>query len=193
MRPSRVFRFLVRIFLYLLISTVTIVSMLGALSAVLILINPTQNIQPDFGSAEFNLEFNNSTFTIENINFSLPVNLTNAGYYDMDNLEVSIQLGLNYSHVNWTIPGVNETRFVQVLDHTQNFGTIAKGATGNLVFIGDNSTFIHGNFPNLLEVDWFWGPPPLEFLANFTISLEYSVGLLSISITLLNIPVGGFP
>ncbi|MHA1916442.1 MAG: hypothetical protein ACW986_05710 [Promethearchaeota archaeon] len=193
MRPSRVFRFLVRIFIYLLTFSVAIVSILGVLSAGLILINP-QNIQPDFGNTEFNLEINNTTLAIENINFTLPVNLTNAGYFDMDNLEINLQIGLNYSHINWTTPGVNETRLVRILDHTQNFGTIIKGATANILFTGSNSTFMHGNFPDLLtEVNWFRGPPPLEFYANFTVSLDYAVQLYSISITLLNLPIGGFP
>ena len=146
MRPSRVFRLLIRILLYLLTLSVTLVSILGILSAGLILSNLPENIQPDFDNAEFNIEINNTTLVIENINFTLPVNLTNAGYFDLENLELSIQIGLNYSHINWTTPGVNETRFVRILDHSQNFGTIAKGSTAHLFFFVITVRFYTGIF-----------------------------------------------
>jgi hypothetical protein len=190
MRPSRVFRLLVRIFISLLTLTVTVVSILGGLSAVMILSNQ-DNFGIDTDRAEFNIDVNNSTLEIENVNFTLPFNITNAGYFDLENLQLGIELGLNYSHiVNAT---VNETRVVKILERTQNFGDIPKGLTGNFTFFGDNSSFFHSNFPDpITEIDWYRGPPALEFYANFTISLDYSIGMHSISITVINIFVSDF-
>ena len=186
MRPSRVFRLLFRIFISLLTLSVTVVSILGGLSAVLILSN-TDNIQPDFDNAEFNLDINNSTLEIENINFSLPFKLNNTGFFDLENLEVSIQLFLNYSDILM----MNDTNVVKILDKTQNFGDIPKGVIGDFVFFGDNSSFLHENFPHpITEINWLRGPPALEFYANFTVSLDYSIGMHSLSITILNLFVG---
>lgn len=186
MRPSRVFRLLFRISIYLLTLSVTVVSILGGLSAVLIL-SDTDNIQPDFDNAEFNLDINNSTLEIENINFSLPFKLNNTGFFDLENLEVSIQLFLNYSDILM----MNDTNVVKILDKTQNFGDIPKGVIGDFVFFGDNSSFLHENFPHpITEINWLRGPPALEFYANFTVSLDYSIGMHSLSITILNLFVG---
>lgn len=187
MRPSRVFRLLFRIFIYLLTLSVTVVSILGGFSAFLILSN-RDNIQPDLDNAEINLYINNSTFEIENINFSLPFKLNNTGYFDLENLEIGIQLFLNYSHIDGMM---NDTKVVKILDKTQNFGDIPKGVIGNFTFVGENSSFIYSNFPNpITEINWLRGPPALEFYANFTVSLDYSIGMHSLSITILNIFVG---
>ncbi|MFX0082209.1 MAG: hypothetical protein ACFE94_10705 [Candidatus Hodarchaeota archaeon] len=189
MRPSRVFRLLFRIFITLLTISVTTVSILGGLSAVLILSNQ-DNFGVDTDEATFYLEINNSTLKIENANFSLPFNLTNTGYFDLEDLQVGVKLGLNYSHiVNATL---NETRVVELLDVTRNFGNINKGATEYYNFSVSNSSFLHHNFPDPLDVDWFRGPPALEFYANFTISLVYSIGMHALSITIINIKVGEY-
>jgi hypothetical protein len=170
-------------------AAVTLVSFLGGLSAVMILSNQ-DNFGIDTDNAEFNIDINNSTLEIENVNFTLPFNITNAGYFDLENLQLSVQLGLNYSHIDG---GMNETRLVKILDRTQNFGDILKGLTGNFTFFGSNSSFLHDNFPNpLTEINWLRGPPPLEFYANFTINLDYSIGMHSLSITVIDIFVGDF-
>ena len=192
MRPSRVFRLLFRLFILLLMLSVTVVAFLGGLSAVMILSNQ-DNFGIDTGNAEFNIDFNNSTLEIENINFSLPFNLTNVGYFDLENLQLGIQLGLNYSNIDGGGPGVNVTRVVKILERMQNFGDIPKGITDDFIFFGDNSSFTHTNFPDpITEIDWFRGPPALEFYANLSISLDYSLGLHSLNITLNDIFVGDF-
>lgn len=192
MRPSRVFRLIVRVFISLLTFSVTVVSFLGGLSAVMILSNP-DNFGVDVGNAEFNLDINSSTLEIENLNFSLPFNLTNAGYFDLENLQLGFQLGLNYSHIDGGGPGVNETRVVKILERTQNFGDIPKGLTYNFTYFADNSSFIHSNLPDpISEIDWFRGPPALEFYANFTISLDYSIGMHTLIIKIINFSIGDF-
>jgi len=192
-RPSRVFRTLFKIFIFLLTISVTIVSILGGLSAVLILADPG-NLGVDPDDAEFNMDINNTTLAIENIDFTLPFNLTNAGYFDLENLELNIQIALNYSHVNYTVPGVNTTRQIPIFSKSQNFRTISRGTTGIFNFTGVFSDFNVGAFPNFTtEVDWLRGPPAIEFYANLTISLDYSIGLHSLTIGILNLLVGELP
>jgi len=193
MRPSRVFRLLFRIFVFLLTISVTIVSILGGLSAVLILADP-ENLGVDPNEAEFNLSMNYTTFVIQDINFTLPFNLTNAGYFDMENLELNIEIALNYSHVDYPVLGVNTTRQILIFTKSQNFGTIPKGTTGFFSFTGLLADFNIGVFPNFTtEVDWLRGPPAIEFYANLTISLDYSIGLHSLTIRIFNLLVGGQP
>ncbi|MCK4371321.1 MAG: hypothetical protein KAW03_09650, partial [Candidatus Lokiarchaeota archaeon] len=179
-------------FIFLLTISVTIVSILGGLSAILIL-SDQNNLGVDPDAAEFNLDINNVTLAIDNIDFTLPFNLTNAGYFDMENLELSIQIALNYSHVDDPVPGVNTTRQIQIFTKLHNFGTIAKGTTGFFNFTGVFSDFNVGAFPNFTtQVDWLRGPPAIELYANLTISLDYSIGLHSLTIGILNLFVTGF-
>ena len=193
MRPSRVFRTSFRIFIFLLTISLTIVSILGGLSAVLILVDQG-NLGVDPDDAEFNLDINNATLAIDNIDFALPFNLTNAGYFDMENLKLNIEIAINYSHVDDPVPGVNTTRQIQIFSKSQNFGTIPKGTTGFFNFTGVLNDFNLLVFPNFTtEVDWLRGPPAIEFYANLTISLDYSIGLHSLTIGILNLPVGGLP
>ena len=188
MRPSRIFRMLFKIFISILTLSVTVVSILGGMSAFMILLNP-DNIGIDPG--EIDINFNPSPL---NISFTLPFNLTNAGYFDLENLELKVDLAMNYSHVDYPVLGVNESRVIQIFNKSQNFGTIPKGMTGNFNFTGLFSDF---NFPPSFnftsDVDWSIGPPAILFFANFTVSLDYSVGLHSVIIGFINIPLGGFP
>ncbi|MFX0023445.1 MAG: hypothetical protein ACFE9S_14060 [Candidatus Hermodarchaeota archaeon] len=188
MRPSRVFRTVFRIFIFLLTLSVTLVSILGLMSAVLILGNPS-NIGID--SSEMDINFNPSPL---NINFTIPFNLTNAGYFDLENLELTVDLAMNYTHVDYPAPGVNQSRVINIFNKTHNLGNIPKGTTGNYNITGLFSEFY---FPPLfnftLDVDWTIGPPAIIFLANFTVHLDYSIGLHSLTIGLLNFQLGGFP
>ena len=189
MRPSRVFRLIFRIFIFLLALSVTVVSILGGLSAILILSNVEDNVGIEPENIEFNLDFNNATLEIENVNFTLPFNFTNAGYFDLENFELKIQIGMNYSHVNWTTPGVNVTRFIRIFEDSEDFGDIPKGKTKYFNFFGYNASF---SLPNTTDVDWFREPPTLEFYANITVSLDYSIRMHHISIPLIDLYVGEF-
>jgi hypothetical protein len=177
----------------LLILSVTIVSILGGLSAVMILTNPN-NIGLDPGGMEWNLEINNTTLEIENVNFTFPFNLTNTGYFDLDHLELKLELSMNYSHVDYPVLGVNETRVVKIFNESEYLGNIPKGTTGYFNFTGLFSDF---NFPPLLnftsDIDWYRGPPAILFYVNLTISLDYSLGMHSVTIGIYDLPVGGFP
>ena len=190
MRASRVFRLLFRILILLLTLSVTIVSFLGGLSAVMIFYNPN-NIGIDTSNADFNLDYDIDG--LNDANFTLPFNITNAGFFDIDNFQLRVELVMNYSHVDYPTPGVNGTRTVKIFEKIQNFGTVPKGLTGNFNFTGIYGDFFAGNFPNMTEIDLFKTPPLLEFYANFTINLDYSLGMHSISINVQNIKVGELP
>ncbi len=190
MRTSRVFRLLFRIFIFLLTLSVTIVSFLGGLSAVMILTNPN-NIGIDTANAEFNLDYDLDG--LHDANFTLPFNITNAGYFDIENFQLRVELAMNYSHVDYPIPGVNGTKTVKIFENSQYFGTVPKGLVGNFNFTGLFSDFLPGNFPNMTDIDVFQPFPLIEFYANLTISLDYSLGMHSISINVLNLQVGEWP
>jgi hypothetical protein len=166
---------------------VTIVAFLGGLSAVMILTNP-DNIGIDIANAEFNLEFNNATGVVDNANFTLPFNITNAGYFDLENFKLNIELAMNYSEIDYPVFGVNETRTRKIFEKAANFGTILKGSTGYFNFTGLFGNFTFGDF-NITKIDVFKPPPLIEFYANFTISLDYSLGMHSITVDILNIKV----
>ncbi|MHA2005674.1 MAG: hypothetical protein ACXABO_02550 [Promethearchaeota archaeon] len=190
MRASRVFRLIVRIFILLLTFSITVVAALGAMSAVLILSNP-DNIGIDTDDADFNIDYDLAG--LHNANFTLPFNVTNAGYFDLENLELEIDIAMNYSEVDYPTPGVNGTKTVAIFHKSLNFGTIPQGVTRDFIFTGLFSDFIVGNFPNITDIDIFQPPPLFEFYANFTISLDYSLGMHSISVSVTNLQIGEFP
>jgi hypothetical protein len=141
--------------------------------------------------SEMDMNFNMSPL---NINFTLPFNLTNAGYFDLENLELKVDLAMNYSHVDYPAPGVNQSRVIKIFSESQDLGKIPKGTTGNFNFTGIFSDFYFPPLFNITsDVDWTVGPPAILFFANFTVSLDYSIGLHSLRIGILNIPVGGLP
>ena len=191
MRISRVFRIIFRIFILLLTLSITVVAFLGGLSAVMIL-QETDNIGIDTDDAEFNLDYDLLT-GFHGGNFTLPFNITNAGYFDLENLEFSLSISLNYSHIDYPVPGSNETRNVIVFDKSENFGNIPKGQTGFFIFTADSSDFIAGNFPNPLDVNYLRGPPIFEFYANITLSLDYSLGMHQLALSIINLLIGELP
>jgi len=171
---------------------VTVVSILGGMSAVMILTNPN-NIGIDTSNADFNLDYNITTGVLHDANFTMPFNITNTGYFDIENFQLQVELSLNYSHIDHPTPGVNGTKTVKIFEKSQYFGNVLKGSTGNFNFTGLFSNFFAGAFPNMTVIDVFKAPPIFEFYANLTISLDYSLGMHSLSINIRNIKVGELP
>jgi hypothetical protein len=175
MRPARVFRWLIRIFVLILTLSVTMVSIFGGLSAVMILSNP-DNIGIDTGNADLNIDYDIGG--INDINFTLPFNITNAGFFDLEDLKLNVGIWLQYWHVNLTTPGVNSSNTVKIFNKTENFGTIKKGATLKANYTGEYGYFFPWEFPTFTEFD-FTKDPDMLFYANLTLSLKYSLGLHS--------------
>ena len=171
--------------------SITVVSILGGLSALLILGDYEENIGIGYDDADFDVDFDNATGDLIIFNFTLPVNLTNAGYFDLEDLNVELEIAMRYEHINLTLPGQNDTVFLKFFEKEQYFGTIKQGDIGFFNFTGDMSNIIA--FPNATKINWFRTPPPdLEFFANFTISLTYSLGLHDASFVMLNLSVGDY-
>jgi len=193
MRPSRVFRWIIRILILVLTLSVTAVSFLGGYSAIMILSNQ-DNIGIDTDNADFNLDYNVTTGVIDNINFTLPFNITNAGFFDLEDLKLELQIGLQYYHVNLTGTGENISQTVKIFDKISSFPTIKKGKTLYDNFTGVYSDFAPflGSLPNIVYID-LTRVPIFNFYANFTISLTYSLGLHSITLGINNVTVGEYP
>jgi len=193
MRTSRIFRLLFQVFITLLTLSVTVISILGGMSAFIILTN-TENIGIGTDDADFNISFN-MTGGLQNANFTLPFNITNAGYFDIENLQIRAEFKMNYSHVDYPILGVNGTRTSKkIFEKTfDGIDDIPKGSTGYFNLTGLFGDFLPGNFPNITNIDIFKTPPIFEFYANLTVSLDYSLGMHSITIYILNLKIGELP
>ncbi|MFX1572094.1 MAG: hypothetical protein ACFFB0_05055 [Promethearchaeota archaeon] len=173
--------------------SVTLVSVIGGLSAVLIFQDFDKNINIDTENSKFTLDINATSGEINNIEFTLPFNITNAGYFDLENLKLTLQIAINYSQVDYPSPGLNETRTVIILDKPESFGNIPKRSNRDFIYSVEYSDFIIENFPDLAtEVDLYSGPPILSFFANLTISLDYSIGLHSLRFGVRSMPVGEY-
>ncbi|MFW9988211.1 MAG: hypothetical protein ACFFC3_06105 [Candidatus Odinarchaeota archaeon] len=171
--------------------SITLVSALGAFSAVLILTDFENNIGVDIDNAVYDVEINETTYKIEDFNFALPIYVNNTGYFDIENLRFTISLEMNYSHVNFTTPGVNTTRQIEILWKYENFGTIPKGQKRTLNFTANMSNFNEAEIPDFeTEVDLTRGPPAVIFYATLIISLDYSLGLHSITFGITNLQIG---
>jgi len=193
MRPSRVFRWIIRILILVLTLSVTAVSFLGGFSAIMILSNQ-DNIGIDTDNADFNLDYNETTGVINNINFTLPFNITNAGFFDLEDLKLGFQIGLEYAHVNLTGTGENISQTVKIFDKISSFPTIKKGKTlyGNYTGVYSDFAPFLGSLPDIADID-LTRVPIFNFYANFTISLTYSLGLHSITLGINNVTVGLYP
>lgn len=193
MRPSRVFRWIIRILILVLTISVTAVSLLGGMSAIMILSNQ-DNIGIDYDNADFNLDYNVTTGVINNINFTLPFNITNAGFFDLEDLKLGLQISLEYAHVNLTGTGDNISQTVKIFDKISSFLTIKKGKTLYDNYTGVYSDFAPflGDIPDIADID-LTRVPIFNFYGNFTISLTYSLGLHSITFGLNNITLWEYP
>ncbi|MFX1320971.1 MAG: hypothetical protein ACFFAQ_04915 [Promethearchaeota archaeon] len=193
MRPSRVFRWIVRIFIIVLTVSVTAVSFLGGMSAILILSNP-DNIEVDTDNADFNIDYNEISGVVNNINFTLPFNITNVGFFDLEDLKLGLKIDLEYAHINLTGTGENISQTVKIFDKLSSYPTIKKGKTlyGNFTGIYSDFAPYLGNLPDIADID-LTRVPIFNFYANFTISLTYSLGLHSITLGINNITLPEYP
>ena len=190
MRPSRVFRWIVRIFLLILTTCMSVVSFLGGYSAVLILSTPG-NINVPSGPIQANLNITNPS----GMYLIIPFNITNAGYFDLTELTLDFKIAMRYDHVNLTGTGQNITTTRLIFDKFEVFPPILSGQTysNNFTATGGDG-FIPSNFPNATtEIDWYKKPYAVEYFANFTVSGMYSLDLLGFRFTLTNFSVGHLP
>lgn len=156
MRAARVFRWIMRIFILLLTLSLSVVSILGALSAVNIF-SESNNVQIPDGSVTINLPSN----------ITVPFRITNAGYFDLNNLVIGFELEMTY----------NVTLTQIIYNDHQEFGNILHGTT-----LARNYTLSEFTLPPGI----FTGP---SFEANITITGSYSLDLISFEIHLTDIAI----
>ncbi len=177
-RPSRIFRLIVRVFLLVFTLSLSAVSILGGWSAVTIL-NPSSNdINIPDGNIISNFDIGNSSIEI-----IVPFNISNGGVYDLSNIFLRFQVGMTFGNAS-TLN--NDTTTVQIFDTPQSYGSVLPGQTLKANYTGS------GSLP-LSEVDWFRAPYALEFHANLTFRASYSLNLYTFSVNIINFSLGHYP
>ncbi len=197
MRVSRVFRLIFRIFILLLTISVSIITVFGFLSAVSILEPNSEgqgNINVDLDNAEFNIDFDIFLGEVNEFNFSIPIDITNAGYFDLKDLEIMVELGIRYEHINLTVPGQNDLVSRKFFENENMLGTVLQGETESYILTGDITNFIPENFPDIItDINWNRTPEPdIEFMLNISVSLTYTLGLHALAFGIFNHPIANF-
>ena len=173
MRPARVFRMILRIFVLVLTISMSLISFLGGLSAVKILSNP-DNIKLPNGNiqANFDIQHPNSIY------IKVPFKITNEGYFDLEDLYIKITIAAVDGHGDE----------VEIFQKSTNFGDIPKGESLSDVYSGDYKDFIISNiYEAYLQLDYSSG---ITLKADIVLGAKYELGLLSLRVELYNIPVG---
>jgi len=178
-RPSRVFRLVVRLFLLVFTLSLSAVGFLGGFSAVTILDPNSYNVNIPDGTIVANLNITNPS----SMQIILPFNITNAGVYDLTDIEISFQVSMTYG--NQLIGNASTT--VKIFDKFQSFGTVAHGGFLKSSLNGNATDgFILANIPSVSNIDWERTPYILEFHANLTFSASYSLNLYTFTTTIIN-------
>lgn len=184
-RPSRVFRWVIRGFLLIFTLSLSAVSLLGGFSAMTILNPDVQNVNIPDGDITANFNITNPSGMYINV----PFNISNSGVYDLTDIQLSFQIAMTYGNA---LTLLNDTTTVIIFYKKQFFGSIAQGVTLKAVLTGTGSDFVNLPDPST-EVDWTRTPYPLEFYANLTFSASYSLNLYTFSVNIINLNAGHFP
>jgi hypothetical protein len=177
MRPSRVFRLIVRVFLLVFTLSLSVVSILGGWSAVTILNPGSNDINIPDGDILTNLDIGNSSIEI-----IVPFNISNGGVYDLSNIFIRFQVGMTFGNTS-TLN--NDTTTVQIFDTAQSYVSVLPGQTLKANYTGT------GSLP-LSEVDRYRSPNALEFHANLTFSASYSLNLYTFTVNIIKFSVGNY-
>lgn len=161
MRPARAVRLVFRIFLLTCTLSLSVVSILGGLSAINILMNP-ENINLDFDSISYYVNSSEPSDSYLN----LPFSITNDGYFELTDISVYISINLVY---NATYKEKN------VFRGNKTYKDIKKTETRHGNF---NATPLNDLPPGIFTFQYFE--------LNFTLSAWYSLKLLKIEIEIID-------
>jgi len=125
MRASRLFRLIARLLLLILASTMSLVSFLGGYSAVLIL-SDEDNIDFDYSYEGRILDVNDTTGPLM---FKVEFKFKNVGYFDLEDLELELEVYVRYYHENYTTPGKSVRREIKAYEGENDFGDCESGQT----------------------------------------------------------------
>ncbi|MGQ4875117.1 MAG: hypothetical protein ACP6IY_13710 [Promethearchaeia archaeon] len=185
MRPSRIFRTIVRLFLLVLTLSMSVVSFLGGYSAILILSDSDNIAIPD---GNINYYLNVTDPDTSKLFLDLPYKVRNAGYFDLDDLSIEVKVYYTFHDTNKTN---NATTTLLLAEKKQTFDTIKAGETDK-----GNFSMKYEDFTNLEEVQNrsvymdTTKSPMVIYTADIIISAKYSLRLLSFTVTLKNITIG---
>ncbi|MBY9006844.1 MAG: hypothetical protein KGD63_08805 [Candidatus Lokiarchaeota archaeon] len=158
-----------RIFILLLTASLSVVTILGGLSAVNILSDPNNIQVPAQGySITSNVIGPNDTWYV-----NVPIGINNVGYFDLNNLELDFSLEMEFNST-----GDDSIHNTTIYNDVQNFGNLQRGSSG--VFEFNATSFTVPSF-HFLE--------PYEFRANITVSAYYSLDLILFEIHIIDLDI----
>ena len=189
MRYSRIARIIMRFFLLILASTMSIVSFLGGYSA-LVILSDEDNIDLDY---DYDGNFFDEDDT--SLRFKIDFKFRNVGYFDLEDLEIEFKVIVRYYHVNYTTPGVSDRRDILVYEAEEDFGDVESGLTlrDNIkiernVVIG-NVTDIYKN----VDLNPPGDEPIAEFIAkDIIITGKYSLSLIEFRVEIDSYSIKSF-
>ena len=186
MRTSRLFRLIIRVFLLLLASSMSLVSFLGGYSALLIL--------GDEDNIDLDINFEGDPFLDPN-NFEIDIEfeINNLGYFDLEDLEIELRLYLIYGRLNQTNLEKNTTQEIKIYDDEKSFSTIKAGQKKKNSITIEPDDLVKVNFTEINNTFNPFRDPVMEFkAAEIVIRAKYSLGLLSFKVKIEDYDLGEF-
>ena len=186
MRSERIFRLVVRIFLFILASSMSLVSFLGGYSAAMILTNE-KNIDIDY-DYKGDLSDPASVFEID-VEFTI----NNLGYFDLEDLKIELKLNIRFDWVNKTVLGKNDTTDVRIFEGEKSFRTTPAGEKKTYKINIEEEDFEAVNFTDLFIHADKYRDPIIDFVAKeLIISAKYTSGLISFKVEIEDFKLGGY-
>ncbi|MFX1256708.1 MAG: hypothetical protein ACFFAN_02530 [Promethearchaeota archaeon] len=197
MRYPQLFKIIIRVILLSITLSLSFVSFLGGLSALMIL-SDEDNIKIPDGDTESNLEdileeirdevkadmgslirfmwWDNITDRlVEDFEFEIPFKIKNVGYFDLEDLYTRVIIDMVYEDVD------GDEQSAEIYDKEKEWGDIERGKTLRDKYEADGDDLIDKNFPNGSEINF---NEDIDFEADITISATYSLGLLTFEVEL---------
>jgi hypothetical protein len=168
MRPSRVFRTIIRIFILFLTGSFSAISILGGISAVNILQDPGNIAIPSGPIVNYDLNISDPS----GMYLEIPYSLTNAGYFDITDVAFGMTIYMVYNISRITTIIFEDTTTLPNIIH----GQIQTG-------IYNATAFIVANIPAPNHID---NSTTIDFYSDIMFRATYSLGLLSFVVNIYN-------
>ena len=179
MRPSRVFRLIVSIFVYLLSISMSHTSFLAGYSAILILTNP-ENIQVPDGKIEANFDLTDK----DNLEINVPYKITNDGYFNLEDVSISITIKMTYRDID-----DKKKKTVVMFQDDHDITLVKRDETHRGTFEASGDEFLLDSLPDYSDID-----KSKPSLANYTADVglvgKYGVRLYAFNVTVVDLRVG---
>jgi len=182
MRTSRAIRLVIRFFLLLLASSMSLVSFLGGYSALLIL--------GDEDNIDLDIDFHGAILDPD-FEIKIEFEINNMGYFDLEDLNIEMTLYLVYDWVNKTGDGTNVTQYVKIYEDDKSFKTIEAGVKKKNSITLAYDDFWHINLTEIVIFSDKTRDPVIEFEAEeIIIKAKYSLGLISFKVVIEDYKLG---